>query len=146
MKPPSDLELMLYSDGELDAERARCVRLARLCRHEVGARLDGIERLGHFVRDWAELRNVDALELRRQALRSVERRRAASMVAAVLFAMAGIAEPTAGTRSFELALASNSPVTVEAVDFGERAGSLFVVDTGSSVTPVVWLEDGPAGG
>jgi hypothetical protein len=138
---------MLFCDGELDAERARRVRLARLCRHGVSARLDGIERVGHFVRDWAALQNVDARELRRQALRSVERRRAAAMVAAVLFAIAGVAEPTASTGALELALGSNPPVTVESVDFGERAGSLFVVDTGSSVTPVVWLdEDGAAGG
>lgn len=33
------------------------------------------------------------------------------------------------------------PATIESVNFGENAGSVFVVSTGSSETPVVWMPD-----
>jgi hypothetical protein len=140
MKAPSDLELMLYSDGELDAERARHVRVLRLFRAEVGARLDGIERVGDFVRVWAESERTDAGEVRRRALRTSERRRAVAAVAVALVALAAVAVPAASTSS-ELAVAPSPSVAIESVDFGEGAGTVFVVEAGSSVTPVVWLAD-----
>ena len=35
-------------------------------------------------------------------------------------------------------------VAIEAVDFGENHGSIFVVSSASGDTPVVWLSEGPA--
>ncbi|MCE7888933.1 MAG: hypothetical protein DYH12_04375, partial [Sorangiineae bacterium PRO1] len=35
--------------------------------------------------------------------------------------------------------------TIEAVDFGNRGGSIFMVPAGAESTPVVWLVDEPAG-
>ena len=35
--------------------------------------------------------------------------------------------------------------TIEAVDFGNQPGSIFMVPAGEESTPVVWLEDEPAG-
>lgn len=35
--------------------------------------------------------------------------------------------------------------TIEAVDFGNRGGSIFMVPAGAESTPVVWLVDDPAG-
>ena len=142
-----DIELMLYSDGELDSERARRVRLARLCRPEVGVRLEGIARVGEFVRAWAEAEGVDAREARRKVLRTAERRRMLGAVAVALVALAAVAEPMGASVRSEVALAPNPAVAIEMVDFGEQAGSVFVVEAGDSVTPVVWLvDDARAGG
>jgi hypothetical protein len=41
-----------------------------------------------------------------------------------------------------MALAPSPPVAIESVDFGTQRGTVFVVEAGESVTPVVWLEDG----
>ncbi|MBI3202552.1 MAG: hypothetical protein HYZ29_13510 [Myxococcales bacterium] len=35
--------------------------------------------------------------------------------------------------------------TIEAVDFGNQPGSIFMVPAGEESTPVVWLDDEPAG-
>jgi hypothetical protein len=147
MKPPTDLELMLYNDGELGAERARRVRVACLCDAGVGVRLGRIERVGDFVRAWAKAEGVDALAVRRKALRAIERRRAWASVAAALVALAAVAEPAASTSAPELAAAASPAVAIETVDFGDGTGAVFVVETGSSATPVVWLsDDARAGG
>jgi hypothetical protein len=138
---PTDLELMLYADGELDAERARRVRVARLHHGEVGARLEGIERIGAFVRVWAKTQDVDAPEVRRRAQRALARRRAFGVVAAALVVLAAAAEPVSSTTTPRLAVSPIPAVAIESVDFGERAGAVFVVETDSSATPVVWLED-----
>jgi len=37
--------------------------------------------------------------------------------------------------------AKPSPATIESVDFGSNAGTVFVVSTDSSETPVVWMPD-----
>jgi len=139
MKIP-DVELMLYSDGELDDERARRIRVARLHHPEVGHRLESIERVGDFVRVWAKADGVDAGEQRRRAIRSIERRRTVGMIAVALAAFAVVAEPV--TPRTTLAVASSPPVAIESVDFGAQRGTVFVVEAGESVTPVVWLEDG----
>ena len=139
MKIP-DFELMLYNDGELDDERARRIRVARLHQPEVIRRLEGIERVGDFVRVWATTEGVDAGEQRRRALRSIERRRTVGMIAVALAALAVVAEPvTPGTT---VALATSPAVAIESVDFGAQRGTVFVVEAGDSATPVVWLEDG----
>jgi len=49
----SDTTLMLFHDGELDAEAARRVRVGRLVDRSVGARLDALAELGDAVRAWA---------------------------------------------------------------------------------------------
>lgn len=49
----SDTTLMLFHDGELDAERARRVRAGRLVDPSVGARLAALAELGDAVRVWA---------------------------------------------------------------------------------------------
>jgi hypothetical protein len=140
MKIP-DIELMLYSDGELDAERARRVRVARLCHPEVGIRLEGIARVGAFVRAWADEEGVDARAARRSALRGTERRRALGAVGVALVALAAVAEPMSASDRSEVALAPNPTVAIETVDFGEHAGTVFVVESSVGVTPVVWLVD-----
>jgi hypothetical protein len=136
-----DLELMLYSDGELCVERARKVRVARLHHADVGTRLEGIERVGDFVRVWASREGVDALELRKRAQSSGERRRSLATVAVFLVAVAAIAEPLASEGVSAVALVPKPDVAIESVDFGENAGTVFVVETGGAVTPVVWLAD-----
>ena len=140
MKIP-DLELMLYSDGELDDERAQKVRVARLCRPEVTRRLENIDRVGDFVRVWASARGVDATEARRGALRAVRRRRTLGSLAVAFAALAAVAEPVAGERSLDKALSESPAVAIEAVDFGTHTGAVFVVEAGDAETPVIWLDD-----
>jgi len=142
----TDLELMLYADGELDGERARRVRVARLYQGEVVTRLDGIERVGDFVRAWAKSEGVDARAMRRRALRSTQRRRGFAAVAVALVALAAVAEPVRAPalvfgETLELAGVAGPTVAIESVDFGTHAGTVFVVESGDSQTPVVWLED-----
>jgi hypothetical protein len=138
---------MLFSDGELDGERARKVRVARLHHADIGTRLEGIERVGDFVRVWAGREGVDALGLRRRALRSGERRRALATVAVLLVAVAAVVEPMAAPGLPELALVPKPSVAIEAVDFGDSVGTVFVVEAQGGVTPVVWLaDDARAGG
>jgi len=142
----TDLELMLYADGELDEERVRKIRVARLYQGEVVTRLDGIERVGEFVRAWARSEGADARAMRRRALRSAARRRGFAAVAVALVALAALAEPVAAPAlvsagTFELASAATPRVAIESVDFGTHAGTVFVVESGDSQTPVVWLDD-----
>jgi hypothetical protein len=142
----TDLELMLYADGELDPERARKVRVARLYRGDVVTRLDGIERVGEFVRAWATSEGADARAMRRRALRAAERRRGFATAAVALVALAAVAEPVGGpalvtASSSELSSVAGPAVAIESVDFGQHAGTVFVVESGGSQTPVVWLDD-----
>ena len=148
MKIP-DFELMLYTDGELDAERARRVRVARLQHLEVGNRLEGIERVGSFVRAWAAREGVDARVERRRALRAAARRRLVGTLAVTLVALVAVAEPMTSRQdsALEVALAPSPAVAIESVDFGSHSGTVFVVEAGGSATPVVWLaDDAKAGG
>ncbi len=148
MKIP-DLELMLFTDGELDEERSRRVRVARLHRAEVGERLENIERIGEFVRVWAAQERFDARAERRRVERAAARRRLVGTVAVAVAALVAVAEPRAlsGPGGLEVALAPAPAVAIESVDFGSHAGTVFVVEAGDSVTPVVWLaDDAKAGG
>jgi hypothetical protein len=149
MKIP-DVELMLYTDGELDAERARRVRVARLRHLEVGARLEGIERVGSFVRAWAAREGIDARAERRRALRAATRRRLVGALAVTLVALVAVSEPMTPRGqdgALEVALAPTPAVAIESVDFGSHPGTVFVVEAGGSATPVVWLaDDAKAGG
>jgi hypothetical protein len=148
MKIP-DLELMLFTDGELDEERARRVRVARLHHGEVGERLENIERIGEFVRAWAAKERVDGRAERRRVLRAAARRKLLGSVAVMVAALVAIAEPRAlsGQGGVEVSFAPAPAVAIESVDFGTHAGTVFVVEAGDSVTPVVWLaEDAKAEG
>jgi hypothetical protein len=109
----NDETLMLFHDGELDAERARAVRVGRLHHSEVTARLEALGVLGDAVRSWAEETGVDAAFERRRAARRVGRRRAlglgATLLAAVLavpgtvptLRRAGGGQRTRGSRAFD---------------------------------------------
>jgi hypothetical protein len=148
MKIP-DFELMLYTDGELDAERARRVRVARLRHLEVVSRLEGIERVGSFVRAWAAREGIDVRAERRRAQRAAARRRLVGTLAVTLVAFVAVAEPmtTRLDGGLEVALAPSPAVAIESVDFGSHPGTVFVVEAGGSATPVVWLaDDAKAGG
>jgi hypothetical protein len=140
MKIP-DVELMLFSDGELDEERARRIRVARLHHAEVGERLESIERVGSLVRVWAETAGVDASQVRRRTLRAAERRRTFGALGVALVALAAMAEPVAQPRTFEVAHAKAADTAIESVDFGSHGGTVFVLEAGDNVTPVVWLDD-----
>lgn len=158
-----DLELMLLHDGELDPERAQRIRAARLHSPELGRRLDALSSLGVLVREWAQQNGVDAARERRA--RAARRRRGASIAtcsvaAACLVSWASTPVPVerastdvaaAAAASHEalavaLKSAEPSPVLVESVDFGRRAGAIFMLETESAATTVVWLPDGPEAG
>jgi hypothetical protein len=161
-----DLELMLLHDGELDREREQRIRAARLHSPELGRRLDALSSLGELVREWAEVNAVDAARERRQ-LRARKRRRVAlascSVLGACLVAWAsasgsieneGASTSAAAVPPREavavVAVAAKgdgrAPVLVESVDFGRRAGAIFMLETESAPTTVVWLPDGPEAG
>ncbi len=160
-----DLELMLLHDGELERERAQRVRAARLHSPELGRRLDALSSLGDLVREWAADRSVDAARERR-ALLARRRRRvllsACSVAGACLVAWARTSGPTASEGPSKSASvralpevvavaavavkAGEPPVLVESVDFGRRAGAIFMLENDSAPTTVVWLPDAPEAG
>jgi hypothetical protein len=147
---------MLFHDGELDAERARAVKVGRLHHAEVTARLEALTVLGDAVRLWVAEAGVDTALERRQEARRVGRRRAlgagAALFAAVL-AVPGVV-PAEGRAGVDNAppdpvlsthgepAAVPGPVAVEAVDFGAHPGAVFQVEGAEkSETTVVWLDD-----
>jgi hypothetical protein len=135
-----DLELMLLHDGELDGAREQRIRAARLHSPELGQRLESLSSLGSLVRQWAELNGVDAARERRRLLLRKRRRTllaSFSVACACLVCWAG----TSGSRGPE-----PSSVSIESVDFGRRAGAIFLVESESAPTTVVWLPDGPEAG
>ncbi|HEY3494825.1 MAG TPA: hypothetical protein VGK73_09075 [Polyangiaceae bacterium] len=153
-----DVTLMRFHDGELDAEAARRVRLARLSDRSVSARLEGLEQLGEFVRIWAA--NDTSRGVRpAPALRSKPRRALALAVAASLVALVssipgtlpnGVPAPVALAASVHAPTEARAPaaepepaVAVENVDFGAREGAVFLVQSALSETTVVWLTEGP---
>jgi hypothetical protein len=162
-----DLELMLLHDGELDAAREQRIRAARLHSAELGQRLEALSSMGSLVREWAVIKGVDVARERRQLVLRKRRRTllaAFSAAAACLVCWAGtsgpirsadaVAEAESGpVRENEpVALAAlskhseRSSVSIESVDFGLRAGAIFLVETESAPTTVVWLPDGPEAG
>jgi hypothetical protein len=155
----SDEALMLFHDGELDAERARAVRVGRLHHAEVTARLESLSTLGDAVRLWAAQAGVDAAAERRVAGRKQARRRLLGVAATAVVAALGLPfalpspgragasdaprDPATSTRG-EPVVASG-PVAVESVDFGARPGAIFLVEgEAQSETTVVWLNDASA--
>jgi len=133
----SDLELMLFHDGELEPERARRVRVARLYELEVSARLSGLERVGELVRDAARERRLDPAHSRRELVRGRLGRRArvATLGAVAVALLLGVAEPRHESPP-------EASVQIETVDFGSRAGTVFMLEGhGERQTAVVWLAD-----
>jgi hypothetical protein len=154
-----DVTLMRFHDGELDAESARRVRLARLSDRSVGARIEGLEQLGEFVRVWAAndasrgVRPVPAPRSKPHRARSLAV--AASLVALVSSIPgtlpSGAPAPGAPAASGHAPAAARAPapepelaVAVENVDFGAREGAVFLVQSAVSETTVVWLTELPA--
>jgi anti-sigma factor RsiW len=152
-----DETVMLFHDGELEPERARAVRVARLVEPAVSARLETLAELGDAVRSWAKQAGINPAEARRHRHRQRARRRAFGACAFVtLSALAALAiVPHQGRAGADNAarlsrrgepLIMPGPVAVETVDFGARPGAIFrVASRGSSQTTVVWLPD-EAGG
>ena len=147
---------MLFHDGELDAERARAVRVRRLHHAEVTARLEALSTLGDAVRTWAAESGVDAAAERRAGERRQARRRMLGACATALVAALGLPfalpsheragadnvlrDPATSTRGEPWV--RSGPVAVEAVDFGARPGAVFLVEgEAESETTVVWLND-----
>ena len=156
----TDEALMLFHDGELDAEQARAVRVGRLHHAHVTARLETLTTLGDAVRRWAADTGVDAAAERRTAERRQGRRRLLGVGATVLVAALGLpfallshGRAGAGSAPRDLAtstregpLAASGPVAVETVDFGVRPGAVFLVEgEAQSETTVIWLSDASAG-
>ena len=152
----TDEALMLFHDGELDAERARAVRVGRLHHVAVTARLEALSTLGDAVRLWATQSGVDAVAERRAAELKQARRRVLGVGATVLVATLGLPfvlashgrtgagdtprDPATSTRAEPLV--ASGPVAVESVDFGARPGAIFLVEgEAQSETTVVWLSD-----
>jgi hypothetical protein len=148
--------LMLFHDGELDAERARAVKVGRLHHAEVTARLEALAVLGDAVRLWVAETGVDMARERRQQARRVGRRRVlgagAALFAAVLAvpgtvpglgrAGVGNAPPDPVLSTHGEPVAASGPVAVEAIDFGAHPGAVFQVEgAAKSETTVVWLDD-----
>lgn len=156
----SDSTLMRFHDGELDPERAREVRLARLRDRDVAERLARLEQLGALVRAWARQPGVDALRDRRALERRTRIRR--SQRAVSLGAMAALAAgasvfappPTpvtvrapaivenreAPARALPAGEGSDA-VTVERLELGTTSAAVFLIPGAERVTTVVWLRE-----
>lgn len=150
-----DATLMAFHDGELDAEAAQRVRVAKLADRSVSARLEALEQLGEFVRVWA---STGQRVVERSPTPKKRRSARPLAVAAALFGLAllvpdraprGEASPSASVVPGETAAAHPAAhrfepaVAVENVDFGSRPGTVFLVESALSETTVVWLNEGP---
>ena len=73
-QPPTDLELMLYADGELAPDEARSVAAWIASNPDAQAKVDAVRQVGEAVRTWVEL-EADAAEPRLDDAWSVIARR-----------------------------------------------------------------------
>jgi hypothetical protein len=150
----SDRSLMLFHDGELDDEGARRVRVGRLCHAEVTAKLEGLTLLGTAVRCWAVENGVNARAERLEHENTRRRRRAfatgltvCGMALGALLVAPGLERTVQGSATAAPATSASveagaDAVAVEAVDFGARPGTIFVVEgEAQRETTVVWLDD-----
>ncbi len=191
--PVTDLDLMLYADGELDGDRVAEVE-AELARSERARRVvASIRRAGDLVRAHADesagqagadgiaaavLGRIEAVRLEdRQKTPAVARGpsswwyamgglAAAAAVAMVVWRVVGagltaqVADGPApsdvppGVSGTEVASARlpapdcdpEPSVSVDAVDFGARTGTIFYVPADKGTTTIVWLSDDESGG
>lgn len=194
--PVTDLELMLYVDGELDESRRAAVEEELRNNQRARDLVASLGKSGALIREHAEQRAIDAkadlivanvmARLRSEPAGNVIPMRAASPLgqarglwyavgglaaaaaaALVIWKVAGpglapqtsIHSPAPSTALVPLGTevaSAHSPapdvdpeptVSVDAVDFGARTGTIFYVpaDKGTTTT-IVWLSDDESGG
>jgi anti-sigma factor RsiW len=191
--PVTDLELMLYADGELDGDRLAEVE-AELARSERARRVvASIRRTGDLLRAQVDetAGHAGADDVAAAVMRTIEAARleegrktpsvvrgpsswwyamgglaAAAAVAMVVWRVVGaglatqVADgpaPSGGPASVsgtEVASARlpapdydpEPSVSVDAVDFGARTGTIFYVPADKGTTTIVWLSDDESGG
>jgi len=143
----SDRDVMLLFDGELDAERTRAIRAARVEDPSVDARLLALGQLSAFTRAWARTQRSagPAREARRASERSHVRARRMGVAAIALslgVALIAPGRPETASPGGAARLAPATPaVAVENVDFGAHPGTIFSVRGADTDTTVVWLSD-----
>ena len=59
-KPPTDLELMLYADGELGADESRAVEAFLVDHPDARRKVDSLDQMGEMLRTYAELETDEA--------------------------------------------------------------------------------------
>jgi ferric-dicitrate binding protein FerR (iron transport regulator) len=153
---------MQFYDGELSPAEEQ--RIATLLAQDPRSRraLDGLELVGEAVRAWADAKAGPADGIADRVMAAiatadpprrlpVRRRRAVVAVAGALAIAASVAvaiglgrhDVTSGQA--EQASGETDPVPsadIEVVDFGDQAGTIFLVQADNDApTPVVWLED-----
>ncbi len=162
MNRPSDRDLMRAYDGELSPAEEE--RLARTLAEDPGARgiLAGLDLVGEAVRAWADAKSGPADGVADRVMTAVAasnttkgpppRRRwvAVSMAGALAIAAGvaltiGLGSPSGSPGWAEQASLETDALLsadIEAVDFGDQPGSVFLVQAEDNApTPVVWLED-----
>jgi hypothetical protein len=148
-----DATLMAFHDGELDAETARRVELARLSDRDVALRLEALEKLGQFVRVWAAMRRAPPVPkavppARPQVRAGLALAAAFAVAAAVLLALpapplAVPGAPPVASAPLAVEVKVAPAVAVESVDFGAQHGKVFLIESARSETTVVWLAEAP---
>jgi anti-sigma factor RsiW len=162
MSPPSNEELMMYADGELDPSRAAEVRAFLAENEDARDIVAGLKLAGNLIAEdaldgAADLGDVADLVMRRiesEPRRGVVRSLGTRVMAGVgltIALAAGFALFLRGTKTAPSDLGSYVPraddaatemAEVDEIDFGARAGTIFYVPSGGkSTTTVVWLMD-----
>lgn len=161
----NSLRLMRYHDGELSRPAERHVERELQTDPLLQVELESYQAIGELVRDWGEhrsrahtdivddvMRAVDARPYSRRAPRKRAPRvltwgslavgLAAGIALLVRASSAPVYSPQPGAATLPK---SEGSVAIESVDFGARGGTVFMVSTTSSDTPVVWTDDDEAG-
>ncbi|HEY4158956.1 MAG TPA: hypothetical protein VGM29_12695 [Polyangiaceae bacterium] len=154
--------LMRYYDGELPEVAARLVEHELMAESELRGELQSYEAIGECVRQWAEQRSRGHDDLVDDVMRAiagrpyskrVPRRRSSHVLAWVSLSLGLAAGAALLMRTLTIQPAPASlvvpsaehgaarSVAIESVDFGARGGTVFMVSTTSSDTPVVWTDD-----
>ena len=156
--PPTDLELMLYADDELDGDRLAAVEAWLAASLAARTKLAALRAVSSMVRERAlDSTRADGIADSVMGLIAAEGRhngvagnaKSASTIGAESAAPArkvvALRHP-ANDRSRSVYLIAAG--VVAAVDFGTRMGAVFYVPgetAASSTTTVVWLSDDSAG-
>jgi len=167
MNRPTDQELMLYADGELDARRAAEIDAVLAAdprsRAIVAALRRASDALASDALDRADAAGADSIAdgvmaaIEREAgvprmgsVREIRRSRNVGIGALVLAAAAAVAFFVGRPHPTTVAVRSNDTVhepsfvgaVIDVVDFGARPGTIFYVPSeDESTTAVVWLTD-----